>query len=56
MKIFEEEGPGSVGQNMDHGIKLMEEYAEKFDDMECKRTELGNFEKKKRFKSNWSIA
>lgn len=43
MKTFEAEGPGSVGQDMDHGIKLMEEYVEKFDDMENKRTELGNF-------------
>lgn len=35
-----------MGQDMDHGIKLMEEYAEKFDDMENKRTELGMLEKK----------
>lgn len=37
---FDTEGPGAVGEDMDTGVKLMEEYIGLFADMEARRLEL----------------
>lgn len=42
---FDAEGPGAVGHDMDRGIKLMEAYALKFDEMDGQRIELVKAEK-----------
>lgn len=41
VETYDREGPGSVGHDMDRGIKLMEQYVVKFDEMEAQRLELG---------------
>ncbi|CAG9765840.1 unnamed protein product [Ceutorhynchus assimilis] len=44
LKRFEHEGPGSVGEDLDNGTKLMEEYRIEFDTLEARRIELVNAE------------
>jgi dynein heavy chain len=44
VKKFDEEGPGSVGEDLDHGITLMEEYGKMFTELEERRIELINAE------------
>lgn len=41
---FDRDGPGSVGEDMDAGMKLMDEYAAIFNDLETRRLELCNAE------------
>lgn len=41
---FDSEGPGAVGQDLDHGLKLMEEYVKEFEELEEKRIDLVNAE------------
>lgn len=38
---FNNNGPGSVGPDMDKGIKLMDQYGQKIDNLEAKRIEIG---------------
>lgn len=42
IKDFEENGPGSVGPELDRGFKLMEPYGQKMYIHENRRIELGN--------------
>ncbi|XP_015836813.2 dynein axonemal heavy chain 10 [Tribolium castaneum] len=44
VKKFEEEGPGAVGEDLDKGLILMEEYAKLFIETEERRIELINAE------------
>lgn len=44
VKRFEEEGPGSVGEALDKGLTLMEEWAKEFAETEERRIELVNAE------------
>ncbi|XP_056647538.1 dynein axonemal heavy chain 10 [Diorhabda sublineata] len=41
---YEAEGPGSVGENLDLGVKLMEEYRVQFENLEARRLDLINAE------------
>lgn len=41
---FDTEGPGSVGDNLDTGLKLMEEYGGMFAELEQRRLDLMNAE------------
>lgn len=41
MKQFNEEGPGSVGQDMDRGIKLMDIFQTRFEEVDKVQTDLG---------------
>lgn len=41
---FDNEGPGSVGENLDSGLKLMEEYGGMFNELEQRRLDLMNAE------------
>lgn len=41
---FDTEGPGAVGENLDAGLKLMEEYGAMFTELEQRRQELLNAE------------
>ncbi|KAI4469012.1 dynein heavy chain [Holotrichia oblita] len=41
---FDAGGPGAVGQDLDKGLKLMEEYGREFEDLEMKRLDLVNAE------------
>ncbi|CAH2003821.1 unnamed protein product, partial [Acanthoscelides obtectus] len=41
---FEREGPGAVGEDLDKGVKLMDEYREKFVELEARRVDLSNAE------------
>lgn len=45
MATFEAEGPGAVGHDMDRGIKLMDAYVVRFDDLDAQRLELMKAEK-----------
>lgn len=38
---FENNGPGSVGSDLDKGAKLMEFYGQKIKDFDLRRQELG---------------
>lgn len=38
---FEKNGPGSVGPDLDKGIKLMDQYGQKIENLEVKRIEIG---------------
>ncbi|CAG9821168.1 unnamed protein product [Phaedon cochleariae] len=42
---YEAEGPGSVGENLEQGVKLMEEYRVKFEELEVRRIDLVNAER-----------
>ncbi|XP_055373636.1 dynein axonemal heavy chain 10 [Condylostylus longicornis] len=42
---FEKNGPGSVGTDLDRGVKLMETYGQKFENIEARRYELASAEK-----------
>ncbi|PSN52994.1 Dynein heavy chain 10 [Blattella germanica] len=44
VKRFQEEGPGAVGQELDRGLLLMDEYRPIFDQLEEKRLDLVNAE------------
>lgn len=44
MHKFDTEGPGSVGDNLDAGLKLMEEYGGMFAELEQRRLDLMNAE------------
>ncbi|KAJ2948630.1 hypothetical protein O0L34_g7885 [Tuta absoluta] len=37
---FDKEGPGTVGEDLDHGILLMEEYTKYFDELEARKKSL----------------
>ncbi|XP_022902554.2 dynein axonemal heavy chain 10 [Onthophagus taurus] len=41
---FDAEGPGAVDQDLDSGLKLMDEYAKTFDELEAQRLDLVNAE------------
>ncbi|XP_043285223.1 dynein axonemal heavy chain 10 [Venturia canescens] len=43
-ELFEHSGPGSVGSDLDSGLKKMEEYGKLIDKMEAKRLDLSNAE------------
>ncbi|CAD6994112.1 unnamed protein product [Ceratitis capitata] len=45
IKDFEENGPGSVGPDLDKGSKLMDQYGAKLNKYEERRVELSNAEK-----------
>lgn len=45
VRRFDTEGPGSVGEEMDRGIKLMDEYGVMFAEMEERRLDLVNAER-----------
>lgn len=38
---FNNNGPGSVGQDLDKGMKLMDQYGQKIDNLESRRIEIG---------------
>ncbi|KAF7265371.1 hypothetical protein GWI33_021219 [Rhynchophorus ferrugineus] len=44
LERFEHEGPGAVGEDLDAGLRLMDEYKVEFEDMETRRIELVNAE------------
>lgn len=44
VRRFDNEGPGSVGEDLDTGLKLMEEYGTMFIELEQRRLDLMNAE------------
>lgn len=44
VRRFDNEGPGSVGENLDSGLKLMDEYGGMFVELEERRIDLMNAE------------
>lgn len=44
LEKYENEGPGSVGEDLDAGVKLMDDYREQFANLEARRIELVNAE------------
>lgn len=40
VKKFDEEGPGAVGEHLDMGVLLMEEYSKQFEELETQRQDL----------------
>lgn len=44
LEKYEREGPGAVGDDLDSGVHLMEEYRREFEDLEARRIELVNAE------------
>nr|XP_023024309.1 dynein heavy chain 10, axonemal [Leptinotarsa decemlineata] len=44
LEKYEKEGPGAVGDDLDHGMKLMEDYRTQFEELEARRIELVNAE------------
>ncbi|KAF2892470.1 hypothetical protein ILUMI_13689 [Ignelater luminosus] len=44
IRKFDNDGPGAVGEDLDSGLKLMEEYGKIFDELELRRQDLMNAE------------
>ncbi|KAJ8924399.1 hypothetical protein NQ315_007195, partial [Exocentrus adspersus] len=44
LEKYEREGPGTVGEDLDAGVKLMDEYREQFASLESRRLDLVNAE------------
>lgn len=44
VRRFDEEGPGAVGENLDRGLKLMDEFSKIFEEYDARRLDLMNAE------------
>lgn len=45
IKDWDENGPGSVGPDLEHGVRLMDPYSHKIEKRELRRQELANAER-----------